>query len=225
MNIAILVILIMAVLGGLSFILSQTGKPAQTKCKVVKAGKVADITKVSPLTATINSLDNKKFVIDGKPVDIHDYELFVVDGESMRQRDIHTGNGLLVSRLNMSEKHSLRAKDLIVLELDTDLTQKLHGKECGIHGCPIFKLREFLGYIPDKETLKTRLSDLGVNDSMELFDKTLKKFDIVRQHYNGSEPLLLSDTYDNSGRCFSFHSARFVYGKVIYVMPKQVIKF
>lgn len=224
MNIVILTILILAITGALFFVLSRIEAAPTTQCKVVRAGNVETLTKVSPLTATINNLDNKKFVIDGKNIDIRDYDVFVVDGESMAQRDIHTGNGLLTTPLYGAQSLSLSEKDLIVLEIDIELAKKLHNCELEIGTIPLYKLREFICYIPSREALVQQLDKLNVKHDSAVYTDTLNKYEIVTKHYNFSEPLLLSDTYEGGTRSFSLHSPKTVTGKVAFVIPRNIIK-
>ncbi|QIU96710.1 hypothetical protein [Bacteroides faecium] len=219
----VLFIIILVLLIGALAVLLFSIKPAEkSQCKIVKAG---DISKVTKLTATINNLDNKSFVYEREKIDLSKYDIFVVDGESMAKKNIHTGNGLLVSKLYGEEKFRLSGTPLLVFEIDKERKHIRNPHE----DIPLFieyKLREFIGYISNDEGLGVMIQQLSAQDNIDeerknnIFQKFHKAFDF----YDGTTPLIMSYTYPDDQLGYSFHHPRFLVGKVEYIIPKKAIQ-
>lgn len=208
---------------GLIVLLLNIKPGKKVQCKIVKAGNISKVTK---LTATINNLDNKSFVHEGEKLDLTKYEIFVVDGESMAKKDIHTGNGLLVAKLYGEEKLGLSGTPLIVFEIDKDRRQFRHpGEE--LSDLSEYKLREFVAYIRNREELKDviqRLAALQGSSSLKEEETIWQKYEKAVDFYKDSIPLIMSFTYPDEQQNYSFHHPRFLIGKVEYVIPKGVIQ-
>ncbi|WP_294543209.1 hypothetical protein [uncultured Bacteroides sp.] len=216
------IIVLVLLIGGLVVLLFSIRPAKKSQCKIVKAG---DISKVTKLTATINNLDNKSFVYEGEKIDLSRYDIFVVDGESMAKKNIHTGNGLLVSKLYGEEKLRLSGNPLLVFEIDKE-RKLVRNPYDDISQIMEYKLREFIGYLNNDEELEVMIQRLSAQDNIdkERRDDIFQKFNKAFEFYAGNGPLIMSFTYPNDQLGYSFHHPRFLVGKVEYVIPKKAIQ-
>lgn len=215
--IALYVGLLIAIL--IYYILQPAPKRKQ-KCRVAKAG---DVTHCTPLIQKINDLSNKAFCFDGENVDIKDYEVFLVEGESMHKCGIHTGNGVLVSRL--FDKNKLKHGTVVIYEIDPsrythdhpEATQPQYG----------FKIRQFMNYADLSqsneqiyETVREIDADLETKEYKELL---FKKLDKARKYFENKR-VTISITYKEEQKDYSIHSFAELYGIVRYIIPEEYIK-
>lgn len=194
------------------------------KCKIVKAG---EISKLTSLVATINNLECKIFVYDGQKQDISDFEIFVVSGESMAQNGIHTGNGILVKKLYNEQKFKLTGHPLLVFEIDTE-RKKYRTPGVALSDDIEYKLRKFVAYFRCDIDFDVELDAIAEQNQDILLrenrDKILSKYEGAIKYYKGIDVLLMSSTWHDGKIGYSFHPAKYLVGKVEYIIPKDAYK-
>lgn len=218
----VLLIVFLLLIGVLVLFLANTKPQEGTKCKVVKAG---DMTKLASLTATINNLDEKIFVYNGEKQDLSDYEIFVVDGESMAQNGIHTGNGILVKKLYGEQKLNLSGSPLIVFEIDSE-RKKLRDPNAELLLDPEYKLRKFVAYIKCEGNAEVELQRLMEKYPMlsDSKDDIFERYTNAINYYKGIDQLIISSTWRNGAIGYSFHPVKYLIGEVKYIIPQNAIK-
>lgn len=218
----VLLIVFLLLIGVLVLFLANTKPQEGTKCKVVKAG---DMTKLASLTATINNLDEKIFVYNGEKQDISDYEIFVVDGESMAQNGIHTGNGILVKKLYGEQKLNLSGSPLIVFEIDSE-RKKRRDPHAELLLDPEYKLRKFVAYIKCEGNPEVELQRLMEKYPMlsDSKDDIFERYTNAIDYYKGIDQLIISSTWRNGAIGYSFHPVKYLIGEVKYIIPQNAIK-
>lgn len=184
------------------------------KLKVVKAGEAG---KVLPLHKEID-----KHWWDSLNMSSHDddyfnevggKDIFVVIGESMAPEYIHTGDLLFVSIKKQCD--SLKERDLIVLKIDKNRCRQEHDLDCELG----YKLRMFLLTINLNDSYETILNNLMnvddeakySEDSKNVFEEKYKK--AIRE-IKKKENVIISVTYTERGRMYSFHEADSLYAIV-----------
>ena len=198
-------------------------KPAPSKkqdCRVARAG---DVEHMAPLVSKINDLSNKSFVFNGETVNIRDYETFVISGESMGECGIHTGNGVLVSRL--FDKGGLKKGTIIIYEIDPG--RYVHDHPNAVKPQYGFKIRQFIDYIDLSDTnesiyavVKRGNADL---DDEENKNMLFAKLDKARKYLN-NQKVIVSVTYKDRRKDYSIHSFQELYGVVKYIIPEEYMK-
>lgn len=207
-------------------IIYYISRPTPNRKREYPVAKAGGVDRLSPLTSKINDLSNKSFKYNGENVDIKDYEVFIVDGESMSKCRIHTGNGVLVSRL--FDKENLKNGQVIIYEIDSKRYLYDHPEadpEKAQHG---FKIRQFLDYVDlgnDNDTIYEKVrkidDDLNENKYRELFFQKLDK----ARCYIGDQKVIISLTYKNgSDKDYSVHTLSELYGEVKFIIPEEIIR-
>ena len=168
-------------------------------------------------------MSNKVFCFDGENVNIKDYEVFIVDGESISNCGIHTGNGVLVSRL--FNKQDINNGTIVIYEIDP--TRYVHDHPDAAKPQYGFKIRQFLGYADlnrdnDQiyESVKNIDTDLGNTQFKELLFAKLNK---ARNYFN-NQVVTISITYKEGIKDYSIHSFAELYGIVKYIIPESYMK-
>lgn len=140
------------------------------------------------------------------PLDPND-KLLCVEGESMSPEDIHTGD-ILISHSIISTAE-LKYGDYIILHTSDDKNlDKLS-----------LKLRKFLCVVDinkDAETLWNKVSQVDGNRGTELKKLFEAKLEKAQNRLSGEQKreTILSITYTEKGREYSFHSIGRLYAKV-----------
>ena len=218
----VLVIVFLFLIGVLVLFLVNTKPQEGTKCKIVKAG---EISKLPSLTATINNLDEKIFVYNGEKQNISDYDIFVVDGESMAQNGIHTGNGILVKKLYGEQKLQLYGFPLIVFEIDPN-RKKYRNPEVELSVEPEYKLRKFVAYFKCGADIEADLQRiLEINPLLaDNKDDIVERYKNAIKYYEGIDQLIISSTCRDGAIGYSFHPVKYLIGEVKYIIPQNAIK-
>ena len=206
-----------------SIIVYYVTRPAPKKEQEYRVAKAGDVDHISPLTSKINDLSNKTFCFNGVNVDVKDYEVFIVDGESMSNCGIHTGNGVLVSRL--FKKHELENGTIVIYEIDT--TRYVHDHPEAPEPQYGFKIRQFLGYAnlnEGNEHIYEMARNIDTDLDNENFKKMLfAKLDKARRYFN-NQTVTISITYKEGMKDYSIHSFAELYGIVRYIIPETYVK-
>jgi hypothetical protein len=206
--IAIVIITVLFVV----FLLLLVNKPPRPKkpYKVVKAGEA---NCVRPHTIELRDFTTRKFVFKQKVVDPADYDIFIVQGDSMSIAGIKDGDVVFTKKLYSSEKYGVNGSPVLIFEIDKD-----------IPGSPVeFKLRKFLSYIDENINFDQWFNEL--KDSSKDRDIIFQKYsDCVNKYKNsGDYSLIVSLTLDikNDTISYSFHPVKFLYGIVEFILPKD----
>lgn len=198
-------------------------RPTPVRKQEYRVAKAGDVDHISPLVSKINDLSNKVFCFDGENVNIKDYEVFIVDGESMSNCGIHTGNGVLVSRL--FNKQDINTGTIVIYEIDP--TRYVHDHPDAAKPQYGFKIRQFLGYADLNrdnyqiyESVKNIDTDLENTQFKELLFAKLNK---ARNYFN-NQVVTISITYKEGIKDYSIHSFAELYGIVKYIIPESYMK-
>lgn len=204
------------------YLTRPTPAPRQTSYRNATAG---DVEHIPPLVSRINDLSNKSFKYEGKDVNIKDYEVFIVNGDSMQKCGIRTGNGVLVSRV--FDRNQLHRGDIIVYEINPERYRADHPENenapCG------FKIRQYLCHASlteDNEAICNEAAEadpaLTEHDGRS---RLSAKLDKARRYYQGNASIIISITYRNgTEKDYSIHAASELYGVVKYIIPDELIK-
>lgn len=215
----ILLIFIIAILLIISqwYFIQKAPKEKEIEYKIVKAG---DVSKSSSLTVKLNSLNNRKYTIQGEEIDISEYLIFVVNGESMAYNNIHSGDIVFIKELIGETRLKIPKDKIILLEIDDDICCS----KCNETGDSEYKLRKFIGYL--------NITEVDVEEWTNQYEITnkkeyLTKFERCKEKYKDTEDIkgtfLCSTTMKDYGLSYSFHPIRLLKGVVEYVLPKDRI--
>ena len=204
------------------YLTQSTPAPKQASYRNATAG---DVEHIPPLVSRINDLSNKSFKYEGKNVDIKDYEVFIVNGDSMQKCGIRTGNGVLVSRI--FDRNQLHRGEIIVYEINPERYRADHpGNEnapCG------FKIRQYLCHACLTESNEDIYNEAAEADPALKENanrsKLLAKLEKAREYYEANANVIISITYRNgTEKDYSIHAASELYGVVKYIIPDELIK-
>ena len=149
-------------------------------------------------------------------------DVFLVVGESMSPKEVHTNDLLLMSSCPVE---NLKSEDLIVLKVDAERQRKRFGlwERKDDFG---YKLRKFIMVVDledEEEKLFERVNEQDEEtrflDCKAAFLKKCKKAkeEIAKEQYRN---VLLSVTYTAKGREYSFHAVEDLYGVVDEVLRR-----
>lgn len=74
-----------------------------------------EVEHIDGLTRKINDLSNIDFDFEGQSIDLDNYDIFVVDGDSMSKYGIETGNGIIVKRI-ISDKKEIEKNSIVIYQ-------------------------------------------------------------------------------------------------------------
>lgn len=198
-------------------------RPTPVRKQEYRVARAGDVDHISPLVSKINDLSNKIFCFDGENVNIKDYEVFIVNGESMSNCGIHTGNGVLVSRL--FNKQEISNGTIVIYEIDP--TRYKHDHPDAVSPQYGFKIRQFLGYADlnkDNEKIyeSVKKIDLDLTES-KFKDLLITKLNKARPYFK-DQVVTISITYKDGIKDYSIHSFSELYGIVKYIIPESYMK-
>lgn len=198
-------------------------RPTPNRKHNYRVAKAGDVDHISPLVSKINDLSNKTFCFNGENVNAKDYEIFIVDGESMSSCGIHTGNGVLVSRL--FNKQEISNGTIVIYEINPD--RYVHDHPDADKPQYGFKIRQFLGYADLNESNDDIYNQIKGIDK-DLHNASFKnllftKLDKARKYFN-NQIVTLSITYKDGVKDYSVHSFAELYGLVKYIIPETYMK-
>lgn len=207
----------------IAIIIYYVTRPTPNRKQDYRVAKAGDVKRISPLVSRINDLSNKTFCFNGENVNAKDYEIFIVDGESMSNCGIHTGEGVLVSRL--FNKQEINSGTIVIYEINPNRYVHDHPEaDKPQYG---FKIRQFLGYADLNDS-----NDI-IYDKIKNIDKDLNnapfknllftKLDKARKYFN-NQIVTISITYKDGIKDYSVHSFAELYGFVKYIIPETYMK-
>lgn len=153
----------------------------------------------------------QKLKFGDKVVDLSQYSMLVVHGDSMKDYKIHNGQSVFVERYKTeAEKNGIEKKPVVAIKIEK---RRFYLSQ--------YKLRKFVSYIDNSQvpdwTEVYRSNKNAIKTSKDIFleDVSAK----YKKYYeNRRDRLVLSETYDESiGRHrYSLHSVEQLYGAVKY---------
>lgn len=197
-------------------------KNKENSLKLVKAGEAG---KVVPLYENVGENFWKSPVF----TNYDDYcqrrenkDVFMVAGESMAQGFVHTGDLLfcsLVENINRIVPYKL-----IVLKVNSNRLKCKNEIDFG------FKLRKYIMTIDMNDSLKSNLEKLKQVDELAKYSVENQKLfeDKYQKAYNeiiAKENVLVSVTYTNRGREYSFHERQDLHAIVDCVFSKTDVGY
>lgn len=198
-------------------------RPTPVRKQEYRVARAGDVDHISPLVSKINDLSNKIFCFDGENVNIKDYEVFIVNGESMSNCGIHTGNGVLVSRL--FNKQEISNGTIVIYEIDP--TRYKHDHPDAVSPQYGFKIRQFLGYADlnkDNEKIYESVKKIDLDLTESKFKNLLiTKLNKARPYFK-DQVVTISITYKDGIKDYSIHSFSELYGIVKYIIPESYMK-
>ena len=193
-------------------------KNKENSLSLVRAGEAG---KVLPLSQHVEN----GFWNSPAFVDYSDYyqrknnkEVFMVAGESMAPGFVHTGDLLFCSlnpRIDGLEKYKL-----IVLKINSNRVKGKNEIDFG------FKLRKYVMIIDMNDSQESNLEILKREDEVAKYSKENQalfnsKYEKALNEINNKANVLVSVTYTNKGREYSFHEQQDLYAVVDKVFCKM----
>ena len=188
--------------------------------KYVKAGQAGKV-----LTLSSRDISNKLFNQEAKDIvekyytGISGRDVFIVIGESMAQESIHTEDILLVE---------LSKGDFVILEVDgtaPNFISRMINGNCTFG----YKLRKFISIIDINQSEEQLFDNLCRLDIETQFSDTAKEIFIDKYREARKRipnklwtDVLLSVTYTEKGKDYSFHASKDLLYRVHVVLCKDV---
>lgn len=194
--------------------------------KYVKAGQAGKVLSLSSRDIS-NKLFNQKSkdIVEKYYTGISGRDVFIVIGESMAQEFIHTEDILLVETCL---KEELSKGDFVILEVDgtaPDFISRMINGNCTFG----YKLRKFISIIDINQTEEELFDNLCRLDIETQFSDTAKKIFIDKYRKAKKRipnelwtDVLLSVTYTEKGKDYSFHASKDLLYRVHVILCKDV---
>jgi len=195
------------------------GTAPTRKYKVVKAG---DPMKEAPLSILKKNLYNKTYNINGNVVNPRNYEIFIVEGDSMGQVNVKSGDAIFVKKINDFGKLNIKQNTVLLFEID----HKKDLDNCEKKKLPKeYKLRRFVQYIKDDNEFNRWINSLHCKNN-EIDNIRSKYSECIKIYKNNNSNqdcvFSLSTTSTENGTIsYSFHPLKFLYGTAEYVIAKS----
>ncbi|MDR0982287.1 MAG: hypothetical protein LBM07_03465 [Culturomica sp.] len=219
--------IVVTVLVVLQFVLWRISKPqSKRKYNVVKAGNP---DKPTAKKITASNFSEKRFKFGDRIVDPSDYEIFIVEGESMSQNNIHNGDAVFVVKWQDSDKANIKdikTKPVFVFEID-NANGSQDRKEADIE----YKLRKYMSVFNSDEVFDEFFGRVS-NEYPELIDcreAIESDFNKCMIKYRDRNPengiIIFSNTLREPDKIkYSFHPLNFLVGDVKYIVPSGSFK-
>ena len=170
---------------------------------------------------------NTTFKIKNTLVDIRNYMLFVIYGNSMEPLGLKSGTIAIVKRLSSEDKYNIPSKSVVIIQIDTDRSKK-EGKKI----TKGFKARQFLGYCnfsdSDDEIIKKLFSiEPKLKEKETTYESKLrKKLRDAREYFGEFDNMAVSLTYkDGRELDFSIHLLTDFIGSIAFIIPDKIFDF
>lgn len=180
--------------------------------RVVKAGDVAQATE---LYVAMKSLNNRTFTHNGQYVNINDYKVFIVKGESMSNDNIHTGDVVFVKELIGESRLSITNGKILLLEIQNSKNEQ---------GDAEYKLRRFIDYISmNKVNVNEWINEHQIQQDTKFINKFESAKKRLSESTNENDLFLCSMTWHEGELDYSFHPIKVLVGIVEFSLPKEKI--
>lgn len=150
-------------------------------------------------------------VVDEHEINVKDYTLYEVSGNSMSPKDIKDGNSLLVKE----SIEGYKGGDFIIVSVDKEYYKKYNPKTALYD----FKLRYAIMEVSPTMTTANIISSIRDRHFEIVLEKNQRKLENkygkARKAYPNDQ-LMLSTTYHDGVLCYSFHPIKLIVGKVFY---------
>lgn len=193
-----------------------------TAGEVDKVIPIDESSKILDLSSEL-SVDNTK-----ETINVSEYEMFLVKGESMCTSRIFNGDYIFVKLVNtMEEKLAIPRFSTIIFNIDFERERKRNP-----HYIPDehlkYKLRKFVMFVhlvnSSNETIFASVLNV---DKLSSFQgnrtRFMKKLADARDYF-GDQLVVLSTTYKEGERDYSFHSIKSLAGRVEYYAKPDLKK-
>lgn len=150
-------------------------------------------------------------VVDEHEINVKDYTLYEVSGNSMSPKDIKDGNSLLVKE----SIEGYKGGDFIIVSVDKEYYKKYNPKTALYD----FKLRYAIMEVSPTMTTANIISSIRDRHFEIVLEKNQRKLENkygkARKAYPNDQ-LMLSTTYHDGVLCYSFHPIKLIVGKAFY---------
>lgn len=223
-------ILIVTLLFVIFMLLLWFNRPPMKKktYRTVKAGQVGQAYLYPATIDKKDILKTTRLIVNNTIIDPNDYEIFIVNGNSMSNNGIKDGDGVLVKRLFGNDKYDITDFPILIFEIDINKDNV----PCCIP--PVeFKLRKFISYVDGELNFENWFGEIvkdfpELNDSKTILqEKFTKCIDKYKKNNNSDTiKLIMSSTLDTESGVlqYSFHPIKFLYGQVIYIIPSKAFE-
>lgn len=203
MNVTLFTIVFLMMMGSIVYLLLSNVK----RLPVVKAGKV---TKFCNRTQFVFGRIPTSIVINGRKIDVHDKEILLVQGNSMKDYQIHDGQKVFISKMDDLSKKHITTFPVLVFRI----VNKENEDDAD------FKLRKFVSYVHDDQWSRLYHS---LQDRMKIDESVfIRQCDAKYAKLSDSDKvsLVLSETFDEDRNivAYSLHPVSSIYGKVEYAI-------
>jgi hypothetical protein len=198
----------------------QTEPRAKTNYKTVSAGEI-DKNYSSNIALYKNIYATGITGPDKKDIDLSDFEIYVVIGNSMQNSGIKDKDFVLVRNLYDEEKYNLKKNNILLIKID-------RSRDIPKSNVIDYKLRKFITYVGDGgdidfdvwfgDTLTENKALTGKKEYLRSkYEKCVEKY---RQNNSEQGIFALSSTFNAEiGESdYSFHPVKFLYGIVKYTV-------
>lgn len=189
--------------------------------KYVKAGEAGKVLQISSQNISTEEFNEEAFDKIKCYTESLSNDAFMVIGESMAQEYIHTEDILLSRQCDHKE---LNKGDLIILEVDPTLFSQFVGGGC-VFG---YKLRKFIMTInlnESEQILYNKLCEVEIDTNFVESSRDVfhRKYEKAKSHIKGEamNEVLLSITYTEDGKEYSFHAVKNLCAVVEGVLKKD----
>lgn len=150
-------------------------------------------------------------IVNGSEINVSDYKLYVVSGNSMSPKKIKDGYYLLVKE----NPEGYKGGDFIIVSVDKEY-YKIYNPKTALYD---FKLRYAIMEVSPSMTtadIIASIKDKHFEIILEENQRKLEnKYGKARKAYP-NEQLMLSITYHDGVLCYSFHPVRLIVGKAFF---------
>lgn len=175
--------------------------------------------------------------MDGKRISVFKYIKIIIRGRSLEKFGVKDKSLVYVSKWDKEDSSSIeKLKSLIgkivILSIDNERTAIEHPLDPNFFNSSGLKARKAIMIVDrdlSSDELLEKLTFLNNQnddfpDDMEAFKKRIvEKYKFATDFYTNESHLIMSITYRNDGTKlgFSFHSPKFIYGIVQYIIPPE----
>lgn len=191
--------------------------------KTVHAVTAGDTDKVIPIdkhSVTLSMSPKLQIEETDSYIDINDYDVYQVQGESMCTSRIFDQDYVFAKSIDLKNISDIQRFSTIILKIDPK-REKLKNPDYIEETYPKYKLRKFVMYVdlgnPDDDYI---FDSLLIYDSLSSFqgnrERFIRKLSEAREYFK-EQLVILSTTYKEGERDYSFHNVELLIGVVDYL--------